>query len=640
MRWSVQPIVVRPGDAAAFAGGQAVVGLAAGAPAARVAADYGVARVSADPRLRAITVAAAPRRLARLAARSRFDARIRYVEPVERSALAHRRNDPLTFTVDPSTSQPYEWSFKQVGLDRALNVTAGSRDILVGIVDSGVGDVPDLAGKVAATYFVPTQGSSADDTNGHGTFVASIIAARNDDGAGLAGFCGACRIVVYRDSQLSTSTTATGIRQLVDANVKIINLSLGRYGSTFVMTDALNYAASNGVLVVASAGNDGVNRVMSPAADVQAQGGVASSGLAVGASDASGRRARFSNYGDRLSLLAPGSFRGDCKTGIAGALPATATLFDGSCTLKFTDAAGTRYAYANGTSFSAPIVAGVAALVWAVRPDLTATQVAEIIEQTATRPAGTGWTSDAGWGVVDAAAAVAYAAGKSSADTIALDPKAPTEVAAGATVAVTSTAKWQDGTPLPAGSVTCNAAAGPDALQLAGAGSLSDGTATCKLVVPPSAGGKQVVGTIEITDEDGNTSKAPFTIVVDGTAAPVASSPPPPPPPPPPPLPTEAAPPTAPPPAAPQPPAPLVTRAPVGTTTPTVHVPKLTNLPLRRATELLTRVRLHAVIQRRAPGVALTAQRVCRQVPAAGTALAVAGAVHLELRLHCPATGR
>src|SRR5262249_41625020 len=100
-----------------------------------------------------------------------------------------------------------------------------------------------------------------------------------------------------------------------------------------------------------------------------------------------------------------------CKAGILGAIPAVATDFEerGACTLTVTHAGGARYAYASGTSFAVPEVAGTAALVWSVDPSLTSTQVAWILEKTATRPGGAGWSPSPGWGVLNARAAVAAA---------------------------------------------------------------------------------------------------------------------------------------------------------------------------------------------------------------------------------------
>ncbi len=94
------------------------------------------------------------------------------------------------------------------------------------MVDSGVTVVPDLKGKIAETFWDKTIHNSAADVLGHGTFVSSIIAARNDDGFGMAGFCGACRLAVYKAVPVNDVQVAEGIRTLTDAHVRIINLSI------------------------------------------------------------------------------------------------------------------------------------------------------------------------------------------------------------------------------------------------------------------------------------------------------------------------------------------------------------------------------------------------------------------------------
>jgi subtilisin family serine protease len=167
--------------------------------------------------------------------------------------------------------------------------------------------------------------------------------------------------------------------------------------------EALDQALRAGVLVVAASGDGGRASLSFPAAYLRPGSG----GLVVGASTAGGRRASFSDYGAGLSLVAPGTYDGRCDDGIVGAIPSIAVSFDTGtgCDATLIDAHGNRYAYANGTSFAAPEVAGIAALVWAARPSMTNVQVARLLEQTARRPAGVRWTPSLGWGVVDALAA-------------------------------------------------------------------------------------------------------------------------------------------------------------------------------------------------------------------------------------------
>lgn len=163
---------------------------------------------------------------------------------------------------------------------------------------------------------------------------------------------------------------------------------------------------------MAAAGNSAAD-VAYPAADLQPPGGGPSYGLAVGAADAAGKLASFSNSGERLSLVAPGGYQGSCS-GVLVAVPPLGDAFVNSCYANWTGDGGALYAYLTGTSFSAPEVAGVAALIWAKRPELKNYQVAGIIKQSARR-AGVGWTPTMGCGVLDAGAALELATSYSSA---------------------------------------------------------------------------------------------------------------------------------------------------------------------------------------------------------------------------------
>ncbi|HEY4346819.1 MAG TPA: S8 family serine peptidase, partial [Gaiellaceae bacterium] len=441
MRWS--QAAVPPALRSAFRGGSATIGVRGPIDGRSLAVSLGLRPVEWLPGLRLVQVEGSPSTLAAIAQAD--DARIRYVEPVVRAHTAHARNDPLTTTDDPATGVPYEWQFHAIGADQALNLTKGDPGILVGVIDTGIASVPDLTGKIAETFWDPAVHSSAADVLGHGTFVASIIAARNDDGFGLAGFCGACRLAVYKADPLTDVQVAEGIKKLTDAHVRVINLSIVLNRPSQDVMDALTYAMNAGVLVVAASGNESHATVDFPASFVQSPNGTATSGLAVGASDARGTRASFSNTGPQLSLVAPGTFNTKCSVGILGAIPASEFDFQesGSCAVTMTHADGARYAYASGTSFSAPEVSGIAALVWAVKPSLTSVQVAAVLEQSATRPAGTSWTSSVGWGVLNARGAVETVSGRSSNDAIVLsklDVSRPRH--RGSRVQATVTATW------------------------------------------------------------------------------------------------------------------------------------------------------------------------------------------------------
>ncbi|HEY2374227.1 MAG TPA: S8 family serine peptidase [Gaiellaceae bacterium] len=239
-----------------------------------------------------------------------------------------------------------------------LAALAFAQPVTVAVVDTGANiRAPVIAAKHPVTYDVRTHSRDVADSNGHGTQVASIIARDS----------GSARLLVIRAGSSSGAFTdaneATGIRYAVDHGAHIINLSLGGPRTSAVERAAVRYAAAHGVLVIAAAGDDYANRPEYPAALL------GTGGLAVAAVADNGSPALFSNTGPWVSIAALG---------------------------------------ADGTSFAAPRVAAAAARVWQLNPRLTARQVVQILEQTAS---GNGTRNDElGFGVVDVARALGAAA--------------------------------------------------------------------------------------------------------------------------------------------------------------------------------------------------------------------------------------
>jgi subtilisin family serine protease len=292
---------------------------------------------------------------------------------------AHRRtvrlpaSDPSVQTA--STQAGVEWQLQATHADAvppAVRDAAGR--ITLAIVDTGADvSAPALAAKAPLTYDVRTGSASVPDRLGHGTLVAA-----------LAEECGARLLIVKADGpdgRIADVDEAKAIRYAVDHGARIVNLSFAGPTTSAVERKALASAAAHGVLVVAAAGNEGAsgNAPQYPAALMpslaRTRGGA---GLAVAASTSTGTWATFSSQGGYVSLAAPG-----------------ANVF-------------TPFGFASGTSFAAPQVAGAAALVWAADASLRASDVASILERTAS---GRGSRTPAlGYGVIDVAAAVAAAA--------------------------------------------------------------------------------------------------------------------------------------------------------------------------------------------------------------------------------------
>jgi hypothetical protein len=407
---------------AARFGSTAVIGLESMRDLASLRGSYGFETLQAMPTLRAARVHVDAAQLHVLLAHATADRRLRYVSPLGPPRhVSDVSNVPLVESVDPKTKLPYEWQFASANLAGAFALTAGDPGIRVGVIDTGVDAVPDLAGKIDGLYDVTAHGTqlslstAGNDDYGHGTAVASLIAA---NGFGMAGFGGAAHVIgIHADNQgrFNDADLAQAIAKLDSLGVRIVNLSIGGpVASSPILVDAIDKAASDGVLVVAASGNEG-GPVDWPAALLQSGAGGESYGLAVGATNVNGSHASFSNFGEHLSLVAPGVFKGDCS-GVLVELPPQSQLLSDTCYRQWAGSGGADYGYVAGTSFASPEVAGVAALVWAVRPELKNYQVATIIKASSDRDAGAGWTPTMGCGRLDAAAAVTLALSRTAAE--------------------------------------------------------------------------------------------------------------------------------------------------------------------------------------------------------------------------------
>lgn len=268
--------------------------------------------------------------------------------------------------------------------------------------DDGDGYVDDCRGY---DFYARDNNPLDEHTSGHGTFVTGIAGAATNNVdiyvpggyEGVAGTARNTRLMILRalgtDGRGYTLDIAEAIDYATARGARVINLSLTysptTSGDTYDMQmlwKAIKAAEDAGVLVVAAAGNENYLGIDYPAKFA----GV----MAVGASTSSDTRATFSNYGDRLDLVAPGE-------GIYGTLVRPGNRSYG----YYGGSSGT----SRGTSFASPHVAGVAALVRALRPDLTQDAVHELLRRSADDVAAAGFDIQTGWGRLNAASAVAEA---------------------------------------------------------------------------------------------------------------------------------------------------------------------------------------------------------------------------------------
>lgn len=183
-----------------------------------------------------------------------------------------------------------------LGAEAALTARWG-RGIQVAILDTGVTTHADLGERIREIDLVG--GGREGPYGGHGLAVAGLIGSTNAFAPGIAPGSELIAVrVLDAHGQGDTFTLADGIVRAVDAGAQVINLSLGSYGDSEVLRDAVAYAEARGVVLVASSGNDGLGRLTYPAAYPTV--------LAVGAVDANGSLAPFSNFAETLDLVAPG----------------------------------------------------------------------------------------------------------------------------------------------------------------------------------------------------------------------------------------------------------------------------------------------------------------------------------------------
>jgi thermitase len=309
-----------------------------------------------------------------------------------------------------TANDPYfasEYHLAKTGVTTAWNTTQGA-GITIAILDSGVDTGhPDLAANMLAGYNFVDNNTNVADVCGHGTAVAGSAAAVSNNSQGVAGVAGQAKILPVRIAAADASggctayvsTIVSGITYAADRGARIVNLSYGPLVGSAAIQNAASYLKSKGGLLFVSAGNSGADLATTPTSTM----------VVVSATDAGDSRTSWSNFGSAVTLAAPGA-------GI------------------WTTSRGGSYGTWNGTSFSAPVAAGVGALVMAANPKLDNQTVENLLYSTATDLGAAGRDTNFGYGRVDAAAAVKAAVAKLAvADTIA-PSAAITSPGAGTTV--------------------------------------------------------------------------------------------------------------------------------------------------------------------------------------------------------------
>jgi len=439
-----------PARAADYVPGEIVVGYAP-APTATVASA--VAHTARIMGVRATTAAANPNptnatepteqivRVPRGKSIWRAIARLRHQRGVAYAVPDYIAHAAGWIPDDPGTSHhPQGWQLLQWNFLPAAGIDApaawghmfadhrpGGRGVTIAVLDTGVAyrnwdgfrKSPDFAG----THFVDPYDFVANDAfpldrEGHGTFVAGMIAEATNNRFGLTGLAYGAKIMPVRvldsDGNGDSATIARGIRYAVKHGAQVINLSLV-FDSTVTaaqipdITSAVNFAHRHGVVVVAAAGNDSARHLDYPAA--------ATSVISVGATTIDRCLAGYSNVGTKLDLVAPGggddaALPGDPNCRPLATLPPVhqMTFSDFNSLVPGANPDLFSFPGSYGTSMAAPEVSATAALVIASRvlgPHPSPDQILARLEQTATPLGGSQPNENYGWGLVNAGAATA-----------------------------------------------------------------------------------------------------------------------------------------------------------------------------------------------------------------------------------------
>ena len=287
-----------------------------------------------------------------------------------------------------------QWYLEQMHMDSIWEYTQDIpyTKIRVAIVDTGL-DVshPDLQRAVNKELCVSSVNSNFDKIttdlgrSGHGTHIAGIIGATSNNEIGIAGLASdrveLMGIRCQTENSIYSSYAARGVEYAVEHGARIINMSLGTTSSDNLLKAAMEYAYSQNVLVVCSAGNTGSSGSHYPSGYDETIGVIAV--------DKNNQKMSTSNYGNDNYLSAPGS-------SIYSTLP------------------NGQYGYLSGTSMAAGVVSGIAAYVLSLNPSMTVEQLKSVLSETATDIYDKGFDAYSGWGVINPYQAIARMTGSAN----------------------------------------------------------------------------------------------------------------------------------------------------------------------------------------------------------------------------------
>ncbi|TAJ11396.1 MAG: hypothetical protein EPO68_14555, partial [Planctomycetota bacterium] len=457
--------------------------------------------------------------------------RVRRVSALSPRALASTLGGPPN-----DTYYGLQWHYDLMRLPQAWQTSTGDDALLFAVIDTGETAHPDLDARQIAGYDFILDPASAKDGNGldadptdegdgtglapssfHGTHVAGTIGAETNNAQGVAGVTWSGRLMHVRalgagggtdfdlaNALLYSARVANNSGTLPAERADVVNMSLGGPGTSATLSSAVAQAYNAGCVLVAASGNENTQTKSYPAA----YSGV----ISIGAVDANGVRAPYSNYGTWLDLVAPG---GDLTADLDGD-----TYPDGVLSTLMDDSSpplAPIYAFYQGTSMACPHAAGLAGLVLAVDPLLTPAQVESILVSTATDLGTAGKDNFYGNGLVNAELALQIASGAGGgAPVLGLTP---TTLAFGATTTSLSSAvsnigggvldvtgvstSTVDGAPWLSASIVGPGSASADAssiLVTVNRTGLADGAYSGTVTVTSNGGGAVISVSMEVED--------------------------------------------------------------------------------------------------------------------------------------------
>lgn len=340
---------------------------------------------------------------------ARFEGRldVEYAEPTYYDHIAFTPNDPLYSS---------QWNFTMIGMPNAWDKvpSRGNTSVVVCVLDSGVAYedygtdyiiAPDLAGvNFVNPRDVVNDDYHANDDNHHGTHVCGTIAQRTNNSLGVAGMADGVSIMPVKSLDWCGSSDhvqfSDGVHWAVDHGADLINYSAGGIDGT-TKHDAVKYAYSNGVLLIAAMGNDGLQN------SFYAYPGAYAEAMGVGAVDPGKNRAWYSNWGTGIDVVAPG---GELPPDADGVLQNT---FSAGPTDPITGCPdppprpkNMGYYYFQGTSMATPHVTGLAALLMTEGTYTALSQIKSRIENTCEDLGSAGYDATFGHGLINANTAI------------------------------------------------------------------------------------------------------------------------------------------------------------------------------------------------------------------------------------------